>query len=176
VQIDLLLNEAGDARDKLAAIVDRGNELPSVAHGMSLAILGDWALVHDETAAAADYYDRAYRLLHDSREVNADEYFSMPRSVTLVPPLSAVDRGARRRAWAWGDLELKFEVSTSGHVHNVETVSIEPALRTIESSYTRRLRESRFRPRLIAGQAVATADVNYVQSFRYYVDNERSDD
>jgi hypothetical protein len=42
----------------------------------------------------------------------------------------------------------------------------------LETRYARRLRETHFRPRLVAGEPVTTTNVRSTHYFRYYVDED----
>jgi hypothetical protein len=43
----------------------------------------------------------------------------------------------------------------------------------IQSQYNRRLRETHFRPRLVAGNPVLTANVKSTHYYRYYLEKEK---
>lgn len=169
--IDLALGEPSEIRERLAAIIDSGDEIDPVERGLTLAVLGDWALVHDGLEAARGYYREAYAALADVDPGNAADYFSAPRMIDFVPPLTAVDRATRRDPWTWGGLIIEFDVGADGRAYDVSTASMEPRQTRIASAYARRIRETHFRPRLRDGQPVATTGVRYSQSFRYYVDD-----
>jgi hypothetical protein len=40
------------------------------------------------------------------------------------------------------------------------------------SRYTRRLRETHFRPKIVEGEPVAVSDVQFTHYFRFYVNEE----
>jgi hypothetical protein len=98
--------------------------------------------------------------------------------IDFVPPLSAVDRGVRsRRPYSWGQIVFDFGVSAEGRPLDVAKVAekSQPAT-AIESAYTRRLRETHFRPRIVDGQPVATDNVQLTHYFRYYVGKDDAED
>ena len=64
---------------------------------------------------------------------------------------------------------MSFDVSADGRASNVEVVEMAPEIESVARDYSRRLREAHFRPRLVDGVAVGTADVRYTQNFRFYV-------
>jgi tetratricopeptide (TPR) repeat protein len=171
-EIDLMLDDETPARERLEAVLASDAEISPIERGLSLATLGDWAIVNELTELATTNYDEAYRLLDQSPGVDAVQFFATPKMLNFVPPLSSVDRGARSLPWTWGDLELEFEVSADGRVRNVDAVSMEPRIRDLRNDFVRRMREAYFRPRLIDGRPVTTEDVRYRQSFRYYVEDD----
>ena len=171
VQIDLILGEAESAaRDRLAAVVNENLDMDPAEKALSLAVLGDWALVYGDSEQASTYYQQAHANLQqgDSMEVGI---FSEPRMLNFIPPLDAVDRGARSKPWSWGTVVMEFNVSATGRASGVETISMEPRIPQLERAYNRRIREAHFRPRLTESRAQATREVRYKQNFRFYVDD-----
>src|SRR5262245_28796369 len=65
VQLDLLVGQGAvtDERDRLAAVLEQSQNATPVDRGLSLALLGDWAIVTGDTGTAADYYREAWRTL-----------------------------------------------------------------------------------------------------------------
>lgn len=167
-EIDLVLGHESEARDRLQGLMDQAAGLDPVEAGLSLAVLGDWAIVEESVGLARDYYLRAHRALEAGDRAGSATAFSTPRMLNFVPPLTPVDRATRSRPWTWGSIELEFDVSAAGRPENVRTVAVRPAT-GIASDYVQRIRETRFRPRLVAGQPVATNKVRFRHSFRYYV-------
>jgi hypothetical protein len=95
--------------------------------------------------------------------------------IDFIAPLNAVDRNTRSRPYAWAQIQLNFNVSPDGLPSNVTIVGLrddqEPT--PIQSQYNRRLRETHFRPRLVAGNPVLTANVKSTHYFRYYLEKEK---
>ncbi len=178
VRIDLLTtqNEEDDPEDahaKLVAILEQNADIDPVERGLSLATLGDWAIVANDPATARDYYGQAWAALSSKPDVDTAAFFAKPSMIDFIAPLTPVDRGARSKPYSWGEISFNFAVSAEGRPFNVETVgrqSGEPS--PIETRYNRRLREAHFRPRLVAGQPVATDNVQFTHYFRYYVSDK----
>lgn len=172
--LDMALGETTSAaRDRLATMLDSDPDLDPAERGLSLTVLGDWAIRSEPVETASGFYRQAYATLMNS-DVDPVLFFAEPRMIDFVPPLTPVDRATRTRPWAWGTLVMEFGVSADGRVSDVETISMSPRVRSVETAYDQRLRETLFRPRLENGQVVATDDVRYTQNFRYYVRNGRS--
>jgi hypothetical protein len=172
-QIDLLLGERATMRDRLAEELDAHPGADPVERALALATLGDWALVREGAAAARDYYRAAYAAAVSAGdaadgEARAAQLFSQPVMIDFIPPLTGVDRGTRSRPYAYGNITLAFSVSADGRPWHVEAVGADPP-GLVESAYVRRLRETHFRPRLVAGETVETTRVEYTHQFRYYV-------
>lgn len=173
VKMDLTLSQGDDeaAHSRLMAILEHHPDSDPVERGLSLAVLGDWATVTDDVAAAQDYYSQAWAALRAGQGFDAKKYFDNPVALDFVAPLSAVDRGTRPRPYGWASVAFKFDLSADGRPHDVKAVGIESPIpsTSIVSRYLRRVRETHFRPRIVDGQAVATQDVKFTHYFRYYV-------
>jgi tetratricopeptide (TPR) repeat protein len=175
VRIDLVTaqNEEEEARNKLVAILERNPNLDPVEKGLSLATLGDWAIVANDAAQAREYYAQAWAALKAKPDVDVAAYFGKPAPIDFIAPLSAVDRASRSRPYSWGEIAFNFDVTPEGRPFNVTTVGRaggEPS--QIESRYNVRLREAHFRPRLVDGVPVATSNVQFTQYFRFYVNDK----
>lgn len=180
VAIDLLVAQGGDTtqRDRLAAVLEANPDAPSSERGLSLALLGDWATVTGDTAAARDYYRQAWNALSEDPEVDVAAYFAKPAMLDFVAPLSAVDRNERSRPYTWADIVLEFDVSAEGLPSRVRALTRDGETATLQARYLRRLRETHFRPRLVDGEPVATTNVRSTHYVRRYVsrDEERGRD
>lgn len=167
--IELLLGDDDDAKTRLDEFLQANADAVTVERSLSLALLGDWALVDEDFVLAADYYQQAYAAMQATGEGDPDQVFANPRMIDFFPPLTRVDLNRRSRPWTWGSIELAFDLSAEGRAWDVRIVAVEPA-GIVESAYHRRLRETHFRPRLVEGAPVAVNDVRFTHFFRYYVD------
>lgn len=170
--LDLLVAQGAnpERRDRLAAVLEENPAALPVERGLSLAFLGDWAIVTGDAAAARDYYREAWSTLQTDTEVDVAAYFRKPTMIDFVPPLSAVDRGERSRPYTWTEIVLEFDVSAEGSPSGVRVVTRDPQTTTLQTRYSRRLRETHFRPRLVEGEPVATSNVRSTHYVRRYVD------
>jgi len=177
VQLDLLVAQgtSSEQRDRLAAVLEQSQNATPVDRGLSLALLGDWATVVGDTAAAADYYREAWRALSSQPDIDVVEYFRKPTMIDFVPPLSAVDRGERSKAYTWGEIVLEFDVTAEGLPSDVRVMTRDARFATLQTRYTRRMRETHFRPRLVAGEPVATANVRSTHYVRRYVEKDEEE-
>jgi len=172
VRIDLMTaqNEEEEAHTKLVAILEQNADIDPIERGLSLATLGDWAIVANDSASAQDYYGQAWAALSTKPGFDVAAFFAKPTMLDFIAPLSSVDRATRSKPYSWTQITFNFNVSADGRPFNVETVGRqggEPS--QVETRYNRRLRESHFRPRLVAGAPVATDNVQFTHYFRFYV-------
>jgi len=167
VEIDLELNHGPEARDRLAALLERNPDADALERALGLATLGDWAIAHEDTAGAAAFYSQAYAGLANEQRVDRDTLFGKPKMLDFVPPLSPVDRGARSRAYFWATIKLAFDVSADGRAWNVDVLEINPP-ETLENDYVRRVRETHFRPKLVGGVPAPSDHVELTHYFRLY--------
>jgi len=177
VSLDLLLTQGADSerRDRLAAVLGENAAANAVERGLSLALLGDWATVTGDTAGAADYYRQAWSALSASSERDAAAYFAKPAMIDFVPPLSPVDRNERRRPYTWAEIVLEFDVSREGLPSGVRVVTRDARTTALQARYSRRMRETHFRPRLVDGEPVATTNVRSTHYVRRYVDRDEEE-
>jgi tetratricopeptide (TPR) repeat protein len=174
-QIDLLTTqgETAEARDRLEAVLEQNPTADPLERGMSLAALGDWAIVTGDVDDARLYYKQAWDAIAAKPDADVVNVFAKPVLLDFIAPLDAVDRGERsRRPYSWAQVEARFDVAADGRTYNVSLVGREAPLSPIESRFVRRLRETHFRPRLVDGEPVATDGVRFTHLFRYYVSKE----
>ena len=174
VQLDLLVYQGAVAerRDRLAAVLEQSGNVPAVERGVTLALLGDWATVGGDAPTAADYYREAWRTLSADTQVDVAAYFREPTMIDFVPPLSPVDRNERSKSYTWTEIVLEFDVSATGLPSDVRVMTRDPRTTSLQTRYNRRMRETHFRPRLVAGEPVATTNVRSTHYVRRYVEND----
>jgi tetratricopeptide (TPR) repeat protein len=177
VALDLLVAQDtnSERRDRLATLLEQNPSAPAIERGLTLALLGDWATVAGDAATARDYYTQAWEAFTSNAEVDVAAYFSKPAMLDFVPPLSAVDRNERSRPYTWAEIVLEFDVSAEGLPSEVRVVTRDPQTVTLQSRYSRRMRETHFRPRVVDGQPVATAGVRSTHYVRRYIDRDEED-
>ena len=177
VALDLLVGQGADPaqRDRLAGLLEQNQNADSVERGLSFALLGDWATVTGDAPTARGYYQQAWAALQAKPGLDVAAYFSKPMMVDFVPPLSPVDRNERSRPYTWGEIALEFDVSAEGLPSGVRVASRDPQLTALQSRYSRRMRETHFRPRLIDGEPVATTNVRSTHYVRRYVNKDEEE-
>ncbi len=177
MSLDLLVAQGVDPerRDRLVALLEQNGEASPIDRGLSLALLGDWALVTGDAAAASDYYRQSWSVLHANPGVDVAAYFSKPVMVDFIPPLSPVDRAERSRPYTWAEIVLEFDVSAEGLPMDMRVVTRDPQTTSLQSRYSRRMRETHFRPRLVDGEPVATSNVRSTHYVRRYVDKDEEE-
>ncbi|HET7134085.1 MAG TPA: tetratricopeptide repeat protein [Gammaproteobacteria bacterium] len=177
-KIDLLTTQ-GDTDDafvRLKTILEQNPDADPVERGLSLVALGDRAIVKGEAEGARAYYKQAWDTLQAKPDVDVAGYFAKPVLLDFIAPLDSVDRGERsRRPYSWAQIEAHFDLSADGRPYNVSLAPHEGPPTPIESRFTRRLRETHFRPRLVNGEPVATDNVQFTHLIRYYVSKDEAE-
>jgi tetratricopeptide (TPR) repeat protein len=178
VAIDLLVSQATDSaqRDRLAALLEQNTGADPAERGLSLALLGDWATVAGDAEAARNYYRQSWEALSALPNANVAGHFSKPAMLDFMAPLSPVDRGERTRPYTWAEIVLEFDVSAEGLPSDVRVVTRDPSTAALQSRYSRRLRETHFRPRLVDGAPVATSNVRSTHYVRRYVSRDEQEE
>ncbi len=177
VKIDLLITQVSkpEHRDQLAMLLEHLPDADIVERGLSLAVLGDWATVANDSAGARSYYTQAWAALAQNPQFDVTSYFGAPSMIDFIAPLNPVDRNTRARPYAWAQIQFNLNVSPDGLPSNVTIVGLrddqDPT--PIQSQYNRRLHETHFRPRLVAGNPVLTTNVKSTHYFRYYLEKEK---
>jgi tetratricopeptide (TPR) repeat protein len=171
VEVDLLLGRETETKERLAALIENTADAPALERALALAALGDCAAVEENVELAGQYYLEAYFAMERESRSEADRLFAEPEMINFIPPLSPVDRGARSRPYLWGSIELEFDLSADGRASNVRTVEANPP-EVMDAAYARRIRETHFRPKLVAGQPVPAANVRFTHYFRLYAAKE----
>jgi hypothetical protein len=121
--------------------------------------LGDWYMWHGERRRAAERYRRAWALLTSAgEEQQRNHWFGEPEE---LPAEKALYGGARA---GWGIPESKpvtaeFTVSARGKARQIDTRVEDEAHQGAAQRVYRLLRNTRFRPRLEAGEMVETTAV-----------------
>jgi tetratricopeptide (TPR) repeat protein len=177
VSLDLLVTQGADTeqRDRLAAVLEQSGNVTAVDRGLTLALLGDWALVTGDAATARSYYEQAWSALQTNPEVDVADYFRKPTMIDFVPPLSSVDRNERSRPYVWTEIVLEFDVSADGLPSDVRVVTRDKATTSLQSRYSRRIRETHFRPRIVDGTPVATTNVRSTHYVRRYLEKDEEE-
>lgn len=169
LRIDTILGEPLRSQRRLEEALDAAPTAQPLERAEGLAALGDTALVAGETEAAMARYREAYATLARDGAAAAEAFFSHPRMIDFVPPPGPVDWGRRsRQAYAWGSITAQFTLSAHGRAERIEIVAADPP-GLMNARYSQRLRETVFRPRLTAGEAVTTPRLRYFHEFRYFV-------
>ena len=167
VRIDILTGDRSSARHRLQEILELGTQIPAMDRARSLAVLGDWALTNGQLALGLSHYRDADAVLAADGDSRVVELFSSPALINFIPPPSPVDRTGGSEPYEWGAISADFEISAEGRARNVRIVAATPP-GLMDARYRARLMESYFRPRLVAGEPVATPHVRFTHQFRYF--------
>lgn len=166
VRIDILSGENTSARRRLEETLELGSSNSAYERALSLAVLGDYALATGRAETSIARYREAYAALAAEDTAAATVLFAKPALIDFIPPSSPVDRTSSISIYSWGTITAEFEISAGGLARGVEIVAATPP-GLVDARYQRRLIESYFRPRLVAGEPVATSLVRFSHRFRY---------
>ncbi len=149
--------------ESIASIEQAHSQQQSASLAGTLVMLGDWRLWNGRTDAAwAAYREAATELARESdAQEKARRLFGEPvplpaiEDINPLPPTVANDEQA---------VTLAFRVNEQGKVRDIERLDDNEAEDKQAYRLIRQLRNTRFRPRLEAGQPVETE--NIVKSFQ----------
>jgi tetratricopeptide (TPR) repeat protein len=167
IRIDMLSGNSSSARRRLEDILELGTNISALERAQSLAVLGDWDLSYGRLETGLSRYRDAYASLATDDAAAATTLFASPALINFIPPPSPVDRTKGINAYAWGTVSAVFEITADGRARNVEIVSATPP-GLMDARYRRRLMESYFRPRIVAGEPATTRQVRFTHDFRYF--------
>lgn len=116
--------------------------------------LADWYQWHGSTRrAAALYGELAVELKAAGEEATLSQWFGEP---VELPDNGSFWQGATPADEVSGPLPMRFEVTARGRVRNVESPEVAEDMEATAGRIRRELADTRFRPRLVGGEPVAS--------------------
>lgn len=131
-----------------------------------LIALGDWYLIFGKENLAIETYARAQQLLSVVPQGDNTLNFNKPRPVSFeLEPLNLAEKpsGAGKQK---GYVQARFDVTASGWADHIEIVDSNPP-KIMDSTVRRAIGATRFRPRVIEGEAVLTEGVTFTHQFNF---------
>jgi TonB family protein len=133
-----------------------------------LVDIGDWNTAFSKVGPTGDEYRRAWELLGtvaDGARLR-HQWFSEPDYVLRENPSNRGITSANEEGAVPGNVLVRFDVTAEGRTVNVQVVeSVPPGLK--DDSTARAINRSRFRPRMIDGELVATEGLARNFTFHY---------
>lgn len=132
----------------------------------ALTALGDWYLIFGKENLAIETYARAQQLLSVVPQGDNTLNFNEPRPVSFeLGPLNPAEKlsGAGKQK---GYIQARFDVTAAGWANHVEIVDSNPP-RMMDSTVRRAIEATRYRPRVIEGEAVLTEGVTFTHQFNF---------
>jgi tetratricopeptide (TPR) repeat protein len=129
--------------------------------------LGDWYTVTKKTKTAREYYRKAWKLLtaEGSQTSQVEAYFGEPVQLLYrIPDPNGRDWALLREYDRGRYMEVECTVTEEGTVEDLEIVDGELPF-DLRHSVMRSMRFSRYRPRLVDGEPVATHGVRVRQAY-----------
>lgn len=154
----MMLGRYGQGEDALQRILEIYQAQESVEprrFAEGLIELGDWHLIFDKwTAAALRYRQAQAHLLEAGWESTAvDALFAAPEPVVLHLPEARVPSDRTGLEPQLGFIDYRYRVNTRGRAFEVEIFDFGPE-DLLNFRLKRALKEARFRPIMVAGEAV----------------------
>ena len=136
-------------------------------HIETLLQMGDWYQIKKSPREALPYYQRAWRLIHEARNLPSSAttalsvplrvYYPTPQIVAHTPPQSVEETRSHY-------VQLEFTVESNGSVSDARIVDHDTRDRYADDVLDA-VRESRFRPKFVDGHPVATPGIAYREVF-----------
>lgn len=133
------------------------------------ATRGDVEAVFAEPAAGTSWYQAAWQRLADSRLAGsgaAAALFAQPRPIYVnVPDAPFTSRKSGIDHFAAGSVAFAFTVSRLGTIEQLRVRESLVPMDSVPEPVVQAFREARYRPRLVAGEPVATPDHGFELRF-----------
>ncbi len=160
---------ARDALERAARILDGQEYTDSQDHVEAHLRLGDWYTLGHDHREARRAYRRAWSLMvADTHEADvADGGFERPVRLRYRPPFPDFGDTAWQRSHPDDDyVVVQFDVNEFGRVENARVIDTNASNR-IKRAVRDAVSIARYRPRMEAGQPVATTGLTLRQTFEY---------
>jgi TonB family protein len=163
------LNQEGeDALKRALRILESDPDSAAQTGIETLIQMGDWYQIKESPHEALTYYERAWQLIHTTPSlpesaatalnVPVRVYYPTPQIVANVPTrVAAVDTRSH-------SVQVEFTVAADGSVRDARIVGHDTRDRYARD-ILKAVRDSRFRPKFVDGQAVAATGITYRQVF-----------
>lgn len=138
--------------------------------------LADWYTLFEKPQRADPLYAHAFELLGAIPDTDRNAYFAKPRLLYLPNP--GTPRGNEPGPGTEtlpGYIELGFEVSETGYVRNLQTIASQPE-GLMDLRVRRAVRVARYRPALVDGVPVLSANQQYRHDFTYEAERPAPDE
>jgi len=133
------------------------------------ATRGDVEALFAEPAAGTSWYRAAWQRLADSKLAGpglANETFAQPKPIYInVPDEPFTSRRGDIDHFTAGTVSFGFTVSALGTIEQLRLRQSLAPMESVPDPVTRAFREARYRPRVVAGQPVATPDHGFELRF-----------
>lgn len=133
------------------------------------AVRGDVEAVFDTPAAGTGWYRAAWRRLADSKLAGpeaANEFFGQPAPIYVnVPDKPFTSRKGDFEHFAAGTVAFGFTVSAEGVIEQLRLRESVAPIESLPGPAIAAFRQARYRPRVVAGEPVATPEHGFVLNF-----------
>jgi TonB family protein len=167
IQPSGLSREGGHALQRALRILetDPGASMQTLIE--TLIQMGDWRQIEKAPGEALPYYQRAWKLIHETASLSSSAatalnvpvrvYYPTPQIVVDVPAGSAEETRSNY-------VQVEFNVAADGSVRDARIVDHDTREQYAQEIFAA-VRAARFRPKFIDGQAVAATGITYREVF-----------
>jgi TonB family protein len=162
-----LNREGEDALKWALRILDEDPNASAQTRIETLIQLGDWYQIKKQPREALTYYQRALEIMHTAPkqageagtalDVPVRVYYPTPQIVAHIPSVAPEETRSHH-------VQIEFTVAADGSVKNAHIVEHDTRDRYARDVLDA-IRNSRFRPKFVEGQPVATTGVAYREVF-----------
>jgi len=164
------------ALQQIVRIRQQGVDRAPLALVEAVLDLADWYTLFDKPQRADPLYAHAFELLGAIPDTDRNAYFARP--LLLYLPNPGTPRGNQPGPGTEtlpGYIELGFEVSETGYVRNLQTIASQPG-GLMDLRVRRAMRVARYRPALVDGVPVLSANQLYRHDFIYEAERPPPDE
>lgn len=161
--------EAESALTRAATLVTRSDAIPSELQIATLLQAGDWFQIKDHPSTARGYYLKALRASAAQQVTGADTIFSVPVQIFYAWPALALPRrdggtAERGKQVPQRSVVVDFTVRPNGTPQDAQVLRRD-ASKAMADEALAAVRNSRYRPRFVGDEPVATEHVQFQQLF-----------
>jgi tetratricopeptide (TPR) repeat protein len=168
VMLRKLLPEGEDALKRALTLLESDAGAPVETRVETLIQLGDWYQIKGSRREALNYYGQAWQLIRTTPDLPRSTakafdvplrvFYPTPQIVAYVPPAEAQEVQLHY-------VQVEFAVGADGSVSGARITDQDTSERYARDILDA-VKASRFRPKFVAGQPVATTGVSYRETFR----------
>lgn len=151
---------------RIVKIASANPSLPLLERADALINMGDWYFINDKKITALKNYKQAYQLLN-SEAGNAELIEKLFGKPVRIPfgKIASSDAGKDGKEISTPFVRLSFGVTVDGRARNIKIIEeSKPKNYRIRKAARDSIRDAVFRPRLVDGKPVATAEMELVIS------------
>ena len=149
------------ALNHMLEVYENNPDLPVLDHARAYLYLGDWYMLFNRPSSALSTYARAYEMLGNTNSDLKQKLFGAPRS---LPETQFLTQTALKTNAVEKYVVVTMDISRTGKARNIQVVESQPpGDKKLAALVRDSLRDTRFAPRFVNGEPVATT--GYTKKF-----------